>query len=122
MIVAIQFMDASVFIPNLKSWQLFWMGAGRPALIIIYVSLIGVLLRRKLQKSWRVFHALMYIALFFGIVHGNLLGSTFGNIAIILIYDLLFAGSIMAFSLKRLQQYRFRKIRQRKMVSNENLK
>jgi hypothetical protein len=50
----------------------------------------------------------MYLAFFFGIVHANLIGTDFQNIAITFIYDALFAGVIGAFALKRLQQYRIR--------------
>lgn len=113
---AIKTMNALVFLPSFASWYAFWSLAGRPALPLIYVALIAVLLRKQIQNYWRPVHALMYIVLFFGIVHANLIGTDFQNIIILIIFNLLFAAAIVAFILKRLQQYRLKKRRSSKNV------
>ena len=107
----IQVLDPAIFLPNLSSFYLFWLLAGRQALIVIYVSLAAALLRRKIPKYWSYWsfiHAFMYLALFFAIVHANLIGTDFQNSTIALVYDGLFVVVIAAFVLKRLQQYRIR--------------
>lgn len=104
-------LNPAIFLPNLSSFSLFWMLAGRQALLVIYIALAAALLRQRIPKywrTWRLIHVLMYLALFFGIVHANLIGTDFQNIVITFIYDALFAGVIGAFALKRLQQYRIR--------------
>ena len=65
---AIEF-SLSVFVPRFDSWNLFWLLAGRPAFILLYVAVFAVFLRAKAPKYWRAFHALMYVVLFFGIAH-----------------------------------------------------
>lgn len=104
----IQSFNLSIFLPNFSSFFGFWLLAGRQALIVIYVALAAALLRKKIPKYWRLIHVLMYLALFFGIVHANLIGNSFQNLAIIIGYNALFAASIIALFLKRLQQYRIR--------------
>jgi DMSO/TMAO reductase YedYZ heme-binding membrane subunit len=102
---AIQSMDIGVFLPTFESWTGFWTFAGRPALLIMYVAVAGVLLRRRIQRHWRSVHALMYLVLFFGIVHASFLGTDFQSIAIRVLYSVLFAASMTAFILKRLKKY-----------------
>jgi DMSO/TMAO reductase YedYZ heme-binding membrane subunit len=106
-----QILDPTIFLPNFSSFSLFWELAGRQALIIIYVALAAVLLRRKISNSgkyWRGIHGLMYLALLFGIVHANLIGTDFQNTPIIIIYNTLFVVVLSAFVMKRSQQYRIR--------------
>ena len=67
---AISQSNLAVFIPRFDSWQIFWELAGRPALYILYIAAIAALLRAMIGKYWRYFHWLMYIVLFFVIVHG----------------------------------------------------
>jgi len=102
---AIQRGTLAVFVPNFNSWHGFWALAGRPAFIIIYVAVFAALLRTKALNYWRPFHALMYVALFFGIVHGNLIGEDFRNPWIMLIFDALFALSLTSFVVKRYRNY-----------------
>jgi predicted ferric reductase len=100
-----------IFLPNFSSFNSFWMLAGRQALIVIYIALVAVFLPRKIPKYWKywkIIHALMYLALLFAIVHGNLIGTDFENSVILLVFNGLFAGVIAAFILKRIQQYRIR--------------
>lgn len=106
--LAIQMLNPAVFLPNMSSFYLFMFYGGRQALIIIYIALVAVLVRRKITAYWRPFHALMYVALFFGIVHANLSGHDFGNIIILVVFNGLFAATLIAFALKRLQFYRIK--------------
>lgn len=62
---------------------------------------------------WRPFHALMYVALFFGVVHANLAGMDFQNVYLLVIYDGLFVAAVVAFGLKRLQFYKIKARRQK---------
>jgi len=103
-------LDPRVFLPSFESWFLFWAFAGRPALIILYVAVLSALLRRKIQKRWRTIHALTYVVLFFGIVHATLIGPDFENPGIRLVFISLYSMSSIGFALKRLQQYRIRKV------------
>lgn len=106
--IAIRFLNPTVFIPNLNSLYDFLYFGGRPALILIFVAFVAVLLRRKMLRYWRWFHALMYFALFFGLVHANLSGTDFGNVAILIVFNGLFAATLVAFGLKRWQFYRIK--------------
>jgi predicted ferric reductase len=106
---AVDRISLGVFVPNFSSWEAFWMFAGRPALILIYVAVAAALLRLKAPKYWRIFHALMYVALLFGIVHANLIGEDFENIGIMLIFDTLFIASMVSFAFKRYKNYQSRK-------------
>jgi DMSO/TMAO reductase YedYZ heme-binding membrane subunit len=106
---AVQRLSLAVFVPRFDSWELFWMLAGRPALIILYVALLAVFLRKKIPKYWRPFHALMYVVLLFGIVHANLIGDDFANLGIMIIFDALFLASLASFAYKRYLNYRTRR-------------
>nr|MDO8086025.1 hypothetical protein [Candidatus Sigynarchaeum springense] len=90
-----------VFIPDFSSWYKFWSLAGRPAFYIVYVGVVSVLLKRLLKKHWRILHALLYIALGFGVVHGILLGQSYANPIIDGIYVGLLALMIFGFIYKR---------------------
>mgnify|MGYP000134032735 CR=1 FL=1 len=59
---AIERLSLSVFVPRFDSWNLFWLFAGRPAFILIYIAVFAAFLRVKSAKYWRTFHALMYVA------------------------------------------------------------
>ena len=109
-----------VFLPKFSSSYDFWSLAGRPALILIYIALIGVLLRNVMKKGWRWIHALNYIALVFGVVHGIIIGTDFygfqgkiyaSTLIITILFLLLTITTIVTFTLKRIQIY---KIQQRK--------
>ncbi len=113
---AIQSLSFSVFIPNFESWTIFWTFAGKPAFFIFYVALFAALLRKKVVRHWRPFHALVYIVLLFGIIHANLLGSNFQNIIVVAIYDGLFSASMAGFTLKR---YRVRKMKLNKGIAKK---
>jgi hypothetical protein len=95
---AVLVMTPAVFIPNFQSWIDFWANAGRPAFILLYIAILGGLLRTRL-KQWRYFHSLMYVMLLFAIVHGNLIGTDFTNPGIRIVYNGAFAGVVIAFLL-----------------------
>lgn len=105
-VLALQMVNPAVFLPNLNSLYLFLFFGGRQALIIIYVAVVAVLLRRKIMAYWRLFHALIYVALFFGIVHANLSGTDFGNWVILSVFNGLFGAALAAFAWKRWQFYK----------------
>jgi predicted ferric reductase len=102
---AIERLSLSVFVPRFDSWNLFWLLAGRPAFIILYVAVFAAVLRAKAPKYWRAFHALMYVVLLFGIVHANLIGDDFQNLGIMIIFNALFLVSLASFALKRYRNY-----------------
>jgi predicted ferric reductase len=102
---AIERLSLSVFVPRFDSWERFWMFAGRPAFIILYIALVAAILRAKAPKYWRAFHALMYVVLLFGIVHANLIGDDFQNLGIMIIFNALFLASLASFALKRYRNY-----------------
>ncbi|MGE5533205.1 MAG: hypothetical protein ACM3UN_02510 [Bacillota bacterium] len=107
--VAVQALNPTILLPNFSSVYSFFFYGGSIALISIYVAFGSVLLRKKITGYWRPFHAIMYIALFFGVVHGNLWGMDFQNIYITIIYDGLFVGVLLAFGFKRFQSYQIKK-------------
>lgn len=107
-VLALQLLNPAVFLPNLNSLYLFLFFGGRQALIIIYIALAAVLLRKKMLKYWRYFHALMYVALFFGIVHADLSGTDFENLAVLVVFNGLFVAALAAFGWKRWQFYRLK--------------
>jgi predicted ferric reductase len=113
--LAIERLNPAVFIPTVGSLELFIINGGRQALIIIYIAFVAVLLRRQMPRYWRIFHALMYVALFFGILHANLIGRDFENLYILITFNALFVASIAAFVIKRYQSYRLKqKIKEKK--------
>ncbi len=105
---SIEAMSASVFIPVFDSWSGFWANAGRLAIIVLYIALIAILLRKKI-KPWRIIHALMYIVLLMGFVHGNIVGTDFTSTGILIIFSILFGLSVITFVAKRVQKYRLKK-------------
>jgi DMSO/TMAO reductase YedYZ heme-binding membrane subunit len=107
-VYAIQTLNPALLLPNFESPYQFFFFGGSIALIAIYLALVGVLLRKQMLKYWLYFHALMYIALFFGVVHANLAGRDFASLYVKVIFDALFAAAIFAFILKRYQFYQLK--------------
>ncbi len=106
---ALQTLTLEVFVPIFSSWTSFWIYAGRPALYLFYIGIVAALLRIKHPRYWRIFHALVYVVLFFGIIHANLLGGDFTNIGIQIIYDALFSASIVGLVYKRYKNFAIRR-------------
>ena len=102
--LAIGALNPAIFIPVFSPWGRFWALAGRPALYLLYIAFAGVLLRKYIPKYWRWVHGLMYVALLFAIVHGNLIGDDFRDPVIWVLFNTLFALVVAAFVLKRWQK------------------
>ena len=114
--LAIQNLNPAVFLPNVESLYSFLFFGGRQALIIIYIAFATALVRKKMVAYWRYFHALMYVALFFGIVHADLSGSDFLNNPVVFVaFNAMFGAVLVAFGLKRLQLYRLKARRKQSM-------
>jgi len=117
-----------VFIPDFSSLYQFWLLAGRPALIIIYIALIGVLIRNSLKKGWRWIHGLNYIALIFGVVHGIMIGSDFYDfvspintqkLIMTVLFLLMIATTITTFTIKRIKMFKLQKRKKERLRSKE---
>lgn len=86
--------SAAIFIPNFSSWYLFWLLGGRPALIVMYIALAAVLLRKRTKKAWKWLHRLIYVALILIIVHGILIGTDFKS-PLILVFFVILTGAAL---------------------------
>ena len=106
---AIQVSNIGIFIPVFYPWYDFWLLAGRPALILIYIALVSVLLKKKIPNAWRSLHGLNYVALLFGYVHGILIGTDFQTISILIIFTILIILSFGALVYKRIQSQKRKK-------------
>jgi predicted ferric reductase len=98
------------FVPQFGSWWYFWWTAGRPAFYLLYIGVVAALLRSKAPSYWRPFHWLMYVVLFFGIVHANYIGEDFENLAIRYLFDALLVASIAGLVFKRLSNFRAKRM------------
>jgi hypothetical protein len=108
-VYAISVLNIFVFIPDFSSWIRFWELGGRLALILIYLAVLGALLRKKIIKSWRFIHILNYVALFLAYVHGVLIGTDFRNIGILIIFSLMIILSFGVLIIKRYLIYKRKK-------------
>ncbi len=106
---AIYVMDITVFVPVFDTWLAFWQLAGRLAIYLIYVAILGALVRKKFKKNWRVLHALNYIALFLAYVHGVLIGTDFQNLGILIIFTVMIILSYGVLIYKRYQIFKRKK-------------
>lgn len=118
---AVQRLSLGVFMPRFDSWTTFWTLAGRPALYLLYVGVSAAFLRMKTPKYWRIFHALIYVVLFFGIVHANLLGEDLANLGIKITLDAIFAASMAGLVYKRYRNYAVRQ-KYRRLSENRTTK
>jgi predicted ferric reductase len=101
--LAIRLMNASVFLPRFWPFDDFLTFAGRPSLILIYIAVAAILLRRNIPGYWRVFHAIIWIALILGIIHGDLIGTDMENPVIFILFNSLAVIAVGAFIVKRLK-------------------
>ncbi|MFP4142697.1 MAG: ferric reductase [Thermoplasmata archaeon] len=102
-IFAIEVSSLAVFIPDVSSLYAFMLLGGRQALILIYIATLAAFVRSKIPKYWKPIHALMYIMLFFVLVHGFLIGTDFTSIGIQIIFTALFIGALGAMIYKRME-------------------
>lgn len=106
---AISEMNIFVFIPVFIPWIRFLELGGRLALILIYIAVLAAIIRKKIQKYWRVFHILNYFALLLIYIHGLLIGTDFRNIGILIIFTIMLIIAFGSFGLKRYQNYKRKK-------------
>jgi len=99
-VLAVRIASPRIFVPDITSWDGFWINAGRPALIVIYIALAAALIRTRIPTFWKHLHLLMVAALTFAIVHANLIGTDFQYASIALLYNGLFAVVIGAIVVK----------------------
>jgi len=107
-VLALERLNPAVFIPVFYPWARFWALAGRPALYLLFIAFAGVVLRKYIPGYWRWVHGLMYVVLLFAIVHGNLIGTDFENPVIWVLFNTLFALTIVTFVLRRWQMQKRR--------------
>ena len=62
----------------------------------------------------------MYVALFFGVVHANLLGFDLQNLGFKIVYDALFVTALVAFGLKRWQFHHLRAEKKKHVLQNNH--
>lgn len=102
-IMALDFGTAKIFIPDFSSGQTFFKNGGPLALYLIYVAVIAALFNKKITKSWKYIHGLMYPAFLLGTVHGILKGSDMKNPVLSFLYAGLIVAVFIAFFYKRYQ-------------------
>jgi len=102
-------LDITIFLPDFSSWYGFWSLGGRLALLLIYIAVIGALLRKKFMKNWRYLHALNYVALFLAYIHGILIGSDFQNLGILIIFTIMIILSFSVLIFKRYLSFKRKK-------------
>lgn len=105
-VMVFAFGTLTIFIPDFTSWNAFWALAGRPALYIAYVATLGGLLRKKIQEYWKYIHGLIYVAFFFGAVHGLLIGTDLANPFMFVLYIGMTIIVILNLIYKRYLQYK----------------
>lgn len=106
---AILSLDITVFIPDFTSWYGFWSLGGRLALILIYLAVIGALLRKKVAKYWRFLHVVNYAALLLAYIHGVLIGTDFQNLGILIIFTCMIILSFGVLIFKRYLSFKRKK-------------
>jgi predicted ferric reductase len=119
----------AVFLPKFDSLYSFWSLAGRPALILLYIALVGALLRNKIKDWWRVIHILNYSALLYGVVHGIIIGNDFWDfsartltvprVIITILFLLMSIAATVFFVLKRVQMAKIRKKKRARKEAKE---
>ena len=101
--IALSRTDFSIFIPVLDSWSDFWRYGGRQALILLYIALVFGVFRKKITIHWRLLHALTYLVLLFGFIHGWMIGTDF-ILPLSLLYSALLLCSIGTLAYNRIRQ------------------
>ena len=106
---ALSKMDITVFVPVFYPFYDFWLLAGRPALILIYIAVVAGTLRNKIPIYWKHIHVLNYVALFFGLIHGILIGTDFKNPAILILFSIMTICAFCGLIYKRYTIYKRKK-------------
>jgi DMSO/TMAO reductase YedYZ heme-binding membrane subunit len=75
--VALEMRSALVFLPRFDSWRIFLELGGRTAWYLLAIASGAAVLRQTLGRQWRLLHLLNYAAFFLGVIHANLIGTSF---------------------------------------------
>ena len=103
-LVATRASSALILIPSLPLLDGSGLNAGRIALPLIYVAVVGALIRSRLRE-WRYLHLVIYLALVLGVLHGALLsGFFFGDLFLNVLFLGLGVAIVGAFVAKRWQR------------------
>jgi sulfoxide reductase heme-binding subunit YedZ len=106
--VAIQNASPTVFVPRFDSLSAFLQWGGAPAWYLIGLAALAAVLRKTIGKSWRLIHALNYIAFALASVHAFLLGSELQWLGMRILLIVLISVATITFIQKRLQRPRRR--------------
>ena len=105
-LVAVRSSSLLVFLPVTPLLEGYVPNAGRFALPLIYIAVVGALIRNRLAE-WRYFHLVIYIALLLGLLHGALFSRYFfGNLFLNALFFGLGVATVGAFIAKRWQRRR----------------
>jgi predicted ferric reductase len=103
-LVAVRSSSLSVFLPVTPLLEGYVPNAGRIALPLIYVAVVGALIRARFAE-WRYFHLVIYLALLLGLLHGTLFSRYFfGSLFLNVLFLGLGVAIIVAFVAKRWQR------------------
>jgi predicted ferric reductase len=68
--------------------------------VIAILAVVIALLFAPQRRGGRIFHALMYLVLLFGLVHADSIGADFQNFGVRVIFFALFSASLAGFAFK----------------------
>ena len=103
-LVAVRSSSLLVFLPVTPLLEGYVPNAGRIALPLIYVAVVGALIRMQFAE-WRYFHLAIYLALLLGLLHGTLFSRYyFGNLFLNVLFLGLGVAIVGAFVAKRWQR------------------
>lgn len=103
-LVAVRSSSLLVFIPTLPFLDSYAINAGRVALPLIYVAVIGALVRARFAE-WRYFHLVIYLGFLFGLLHGTFMSQFFfENLFLTALFLGLGVAVVGAFVAKRWQR------------------
>ena len=74
--------SVDLLLPQFGTLATFLTWGGPPALYLVAIGTIGVLLRRRFNRSWRAVHRLNYLAFLLATAHALLLGTDGQNIIV----------------------------------------
>jgi hypothetical protein len=100
-LLAISKADFGVFLPRFDSWIVFWELAGRPSLVLLYIGFLSGILIRLYNRSYKILHLIVYIALILGFIHAYLIGTDFQNPFVTIVFIILLLVMIYVLVLKR---------------------
>ncbi len=103
-LVAVRSSSFLVFVPTLPFLDRYAMNAGRISLPLVYVAVVGALVRARFAE-WRYFHLVIYLGFLAGLFHGMFMSRFFfGNLFLTALYLGLGVAVVGAFVAKRWQR------------------